>query len=381
MPANTEELITLVIHTPERAGILKDILERHGMKVELEDFVVSHSTLRVAQRVKIQQEDLPMALRITESGECYSSASIAMKLAGMSGNLLIPVDFSDLSMRAVKMGFEMSRRLNVHPVVLHAFIAPLFTGGSPFAADGAPDILAPMESIIEESKEISTLRSAAEAKFKAFVRKIKDLQKSGDLPDIKFSNTLIEGVPEEVILSYCEQTPPMLVTMATRGVTRKEEELIGSVTAEVLDSCRVPIFTVPEDQKPIEIRDIKRLMMFCNLDQHDVLAMDRFMRMFDTPDCQITLVPVQEKGRKRDHNKIDDLCTFLTEHYPNVTFSSYVASSKEFRKDVDSYISSHDIQMLILPNKKTNVFSRIFHPTIAHKFLFERDMMMLVLPV
>ncbi|MDE5806781.1 MAG: hypothetical protein K2H76_01580, partial [Muribaculaceae bacterium] len=122
--AETKDLITLVIHTPERAGILKNILESHGMSVILEDFLVSDSTLRVAERVKISPDDLPLALKILESGDNYSAASIAMKMAGMSGNLLIPVDFSDSSMQSVAMGFSLARRRSVHPVIMHAFVAP-----------------------------------------------------------------------------------------------------------------------------------------------------------------------------------------------------------------------------------------------------------------
>lgn len=375
------ELITLVIHTSERAGILKSILESHGMSVVLEDFVVSHSTLRVAQRVKIKSEDLPLALRILESGDNYSATSIAMKMAGMSGNLLIPVDFSDSSMLAVKMGFELARRLSIHPVVMHAFVAPLFAPGSPFSPDGAPDPSDPLGSEEMEMKEIADIRSAAALRMSKFRNRIDTAKKEGTLPNIKYSTTLLEGVAEEVILNYCRETPPLLVVMATRGVTKKEEELIGSVTAEVLDSCRVPVLTVPENYPDVKIEDIKRLMMFCNVDQHDVLALDTLMRMFGFPKCEVVLVPCQTKGRGKSTGKIDDMCQYLNDTYPEAKFTTYIPSGNDFRKEIDKEIGERGIQLLIVPNKKTNIFSRIFHPTIAHRFLFERDMAMLALPV
>lgn len=376
-----DELITLVIHTSERAGILKNILESHGMNVVLEDFVVSHSTLRVAQRVKIKSEDLPLALRILESGDNYSATSIAMKMAGMSGNLLIPVDFSDSSLLAVKMGFELARRLSVHPVVMHAYVAPLFAPGSPFAPDGAPDPVDPVESEELEMKEIADIRSAASRRLAKFKNRIDAAKKEGYLPNVKYSTTLLEGVAEEVILNYCRETPPLLVVMATRGVTKKEEELIGSVTAEVLDSCRVPVLTVPENYPDIKIEDIKRLMMFCNVDQHDVLAIDTLMRMFGFPKCEVVLVPVHNKTKGKSTGKIDDMCEYLKETYPEAEFKSFIPDASDFRKQIDKEIGERGIQLLIVPNKKTNIFSRIFHPTIAHRFLFERDMAMLALPV
>lgn len=379
--STTEKLITLVIHTPERAGILKGILESHGMKVELEDFVVSHSTIRVAERVKISEEDLPLALKILESGDNYCAASMAMKMAGMSGNLLIPVDFSDSSMLAVKMGFNLARRLSVHPVLMHAFMAPLFAS-SPFGSADLSPIAADPGVTTEEVVEISDIRQAAEAAMHKFKKRISNAMSEGKIPEMEYSSLLMEGIAEEVILNYCRETPPMLVVMATRGIERKEEELVGSVTAEVLDSCRVPVLTVPDICEPLNIKDINKLLVFCNVDQQDILAMEVLMRMFDYPACDIAIVPVTEKKRtSKVTSRIDELVSYFNKTYPNSSFRTIFPEASDFRKGIDAIIKEQGIQLMIVPNKKTNVFSRIFHPTIAHKFLFERDMLMLALPI
>ena len=376
-----DDMITLVIHTPERAGMLKNILENHGITVFLEDFVVSNSTLRVAERVKIYPEDLPHALKILESGDNYSAASITMKMAGMSGNLLIPVDFSDSSLLAVRVGFGIASRLGVHPVLMHSYVAPLFAPGGIADGDVSADPSIEEENEVIESETIRDIRAEASRKFDEFKERINKAIKSGDVNDMNYSTTLLEGVPEEMILNYCKETPPMLVVMATRGVERKEEELIGSVTAEVLDSCRVPVLTVPDNHFDINLGEIRRLMVFCNVDQHDVLAVDTLMRMFDFPGVEITLVPVQEKKRYRMAGKIHDLCQFFRDNYPSSSFKVFIPKDSDFRRAIDQVLTDDSIQMIIVPNKKTNIFSRIFHPTIAHRFLFERYMPMLALPV
>lgn len=371
---DTDDYITLVIHTPARAQSLKNILESHGMSVKLEDFVSFKSPVTVAQRVKINVKDLPLALKIIESGENYSPALIDMKMAGMSGNLLIPVDFSESTNTAVSIGFKLAKRFSVHPVIMHSYVAPIFTADE--AVDGIDG-----ENEILEAEASQDIREITAKRLTRLRSEIKNLQKEGQLPDIKFSTMLQEGVAEESILEYCKLTPPFLVVMATRGKDKKEEELIGSVTAEVLDSCRVPVFTVPENCKDVKIEDIKNLILFCNMDQHDILTVDALMRMFDYPECDILLVPAMQRKITKVSDKINALLEFFKSNYPTANFSTFIPTEDDFRKDIDDIITRRDIDLLIIPNKKTNIFSRIFRPTIAHKFLFERDMPMLVIPV
>ncbi len=297
-----------------------------------------------------------------------------MKMAGMSGSLLIPVDFSSSSMMSVAIGFKLARRIGVHPVVMHSYVAPVF---KPMNID--ENIIG--EDEVLEAEETKDVREIAAQKLTKFRNDIKKLQKDGEITDLKFSVSLQEGVAEEAILDYCRQTPPVLVVMATRGKNKKEEELIGSVTAEVLDSCRVPVFTVPEDCHIDNIEDIVHLMMFCNLDQHDIITVDALMRMFDYPKCIVTLVPVIQRRANKVKDKLEALRDFFNTNYPTAKFKTFVPDVRNYRNEIDLAIPKNAVDLLIVPNKKTNVFSRIFRPTIAHKSLFERDMPMLVIPV
>lgn len=374
-----EDLITLVIHTPDHAGILKDILETNGISAVLEDVVISDSSVRVAEKVRIHEKDLMAALKILESGDNFSSLSNISETRGGSGKLLLPVDFSDSSLMSVRMGFSLALRLSLHPVILHTCAVPMF----PSAMTQTDSGLDSTEDMIELENEATAAvksRKAAKLRLNEFAANIRRLQKEGILYDVKFSTILLEGVPEEAILDYCKTHIPELVVMATRGITRKEEELIGSVTAEVLDSVRVPILTVPEHHVFRDVKEFRNLMMFCNLDQHDLLTLDSLMRMFDYPECNITLVPVYDR-RIKPKGDIESLCKVCKNNYPVANFDTYVPDKKDFRRSVDDYILSHKIDLLIVPNKKTNIFSRIFHPAMAHRFLFERDMPMLALPV
>ena len=68
--------------------------------------------------------------------------------------------------------------------------------------------------------------------------KIKEKVASGEFPDIKYSCILREGIPEEEILRYAKEQRPKVIIMGTRGKSQKDIDLIGSVTAEIIDRSR-----------------------------------------------------------------------------------------------------------------------------------------------
>lgn len=376
-----DRFITLVIHTYDRAVTLRKILESHDIEVRFENLVISGTHLASGVRVKISERNLPLALKIIESGDLYAAAKAEMKMAGDKGNILIPVDFSSYSMLACKVGFVLARRLSLHPVLLHAYATPYFMGVINYCETLDRDLGSDASVDFAEIQAGNDIRKEGERLMLDFKRKIEKLQKEGKLPDVRFSTMLNEGVPEEVILEYCRLTPPALVVMATRGKDKKEEDLVGSITAEVLDSCRVPVFAIPENCGFTSVDSLKKLAYFCNLDQHDILSVDTLMRMFGYPELSVALIPVNDRAGNRERGKVNDLRDYFNKNYPTAHFSAEVFARNDFNEKFEEFVEKEEIELLIVPNKKKNVFSRLFNPGIPHKILFERDMPLLALPV
>ena len=373
-------LITLVVHTTKRAAELKKILSAHSISADLVPLSPDSVDVPGCMQVKIDPIALPVALKIIESGGPYSAVKVDMELSGSSGCVLIPVDFTERAYLACEVGLALAVRLGLHPVILHAYTSPLrplesqFDGGDLAFLESEQSEVEAAEAYLETEHEQAKL-------LKNFASKIRGAQKDGSMPNVDFTLSLVPGVPEEAIAEYCRQTPPAVVVMATRGAHRKASELIGSVTAEVLDSSRIPVFALPEDYEFIGMKEIKNLLFFCDLDRQDLISIDSLMRMFDYPDVNITLVPVSERPASALVDKLSALCRYLAQAYPTATFNRIVFPKKTFREDLGSFISRQNIQLLIVPNKKSNIFRRLFRPGIAHRLLFEGDMPMLAIPV
>ncbi|MCM1377694.1 MAG: universal stress protein [Clostridium sp.] len=371
-------MIALAVHNFDFAVTLKGELESHNIDVKLEGLTPIVPAVPTAVKVMIREKDLPLALKIIESGNLMPMLE-QRELTGVSNSVLIPVDFSEMSKLAVRAGFEFAERLSLHPIILYAFSAPDFSDSIPSfdPTTGVPDF----DASIQDAQVDATVSRDANALMKRFSDEIRMLQSRGDIPNVNFSSLVSEGIAEDVIIEFTRLHPPALVVMATRGKHKRQREMIGSVTAEVLDSCRVPLFTVPENYSFCGVKNIVRLAFFCNLDQHDILSLDMLMKMFGFPEVEVWLIPVNDNAGPSLTSKLNSLCKYFSENYPAARFNTAFLPAESFREGFEQLLKSNSLQMIIVPNKKKNIISRLFNPGIAHKLLFEKDMPMLALPV
>ena len=112
-----------------------------------------------------------------------------------------------------------------------------------------------------------------------------------------------------------------------------------------------------------------------------LLAMDTFVRLFKNQRFNLTIIPVNERAGNHLKENLEKMLIYFKQHYPESNYQYTILSKKAFRKQLFQFISDKDIRLLVIPNKKKSIFSRLLNPSIAHKILFERDIPMLVLPI
>lgn len=369
-------LITIAIHTYEKALPVKSLLEREGVYVELNNVNLASPTVSAGVRIRIKESDLPLALRIIENIEIFDIS--ANGNPRNFGTVLLPTDFSLHSDKAARLAFQVADRLGCSIDILHSFIAPDSPHGGQMT-DSYNYELSDME-------EMRSLEDDAKKRMEDYASKIREWIKSGEVPAVKFATMVTEGIPEDAILGYARENKPHLIVMGTRGADKKEAELIGSVTAEVLDSCRIPAFTVPENIDVKSLVGLKRVAFICNLDQEDMIALDTLYRLFPDQSLDVMLIHIPGRRERVSYESKTDkaqlnLLNYCREHFQGCCFDMRTVRLDALIDDFKTIMQEAPFNLICVPNKKRNVFARVFNPSIAHKILFRADIPMMVIPV
>ncbi len=365
-----DRLITLAIHTYPKALILRGVLESHGISVAIQNVNLLKPVISPGVRVRIHETDLPHALEILENDPVFGDkVSDTMQ----SPRVLIPVDFSDYSMLACRLGFDFAKAHNAEVVLLHTFLTSV--------SSNTVSLSDALNYEFKESEEYTQLFANAKQEMTQFCHHLQQLMTAGEMPDVPFIHRICKGIPEDTIHLMSKELNPMLIVMGSRGKTRKEIDLIGSVTAEVIDASRYPVFAIPEGFAHTRMSEIRNIAFFTNFEQQDLIMLDNFMRLFSGYSFGVCFFHLtEEKSDKWVEIKLAGISDYCKTHYPGHEISYKIIGEDNFLDTVEMHVQASAVDVMVIPNRKQNIFARLFSSSIAHKMLLHTDTPLIVIP-
>lgn len=372
-----DKLITLAILTYSKAQILQSVLENEGIESYIHNVNLIQPVISSGVRVRIKESDLSQALKIIESSSWLSSEILHEEspASPKASHVLIPIDFSPYSLKACDFGFRVAAKMHVDVVLLHVHFTPIYIPSLQYSTDnfGIPSIenAANMRSIME------TVHKEMEDLAKIIDKKIED----GIYPKVKYTCLLREGVPEEEILSYARHEKPLIIVMGTRGEHQENLELIGSVTAEVIERSPVFVYAIPEQAPSKSIEDIHKVALFTSFDQRDLIAFDSLIKTFKDNQFEITFIHINSHEEKRTWNEITlaGIKEYFKKQYPQLEFDYVAVDESHLLNNIDQFIQTNKIDVICTSNYKRNIFARLFNPSMARKMLFHSNTPLLII--
>lgn len=371
-----DKLVTLAILTYAKAQILKNVLENEGIEAYIHNVNQIQPVVSSGVRLRIKESDLPRALKITESSTWLSENVVGeeeTKVDKQSNIILIPVDFSNYSLKASEFGFNLAKTENAEVVMLHVYFTPMYASSLPYG-----DVFNYQNQLSDE-ETARTIIQKVQSDLKNLSDKIKEKISLGEFPDVKYSCILREGIPEEEIIRYAKEHRPKVIIMGTRGKNQKDLDLIGSVTAEVIDRSRTAVLAIPENTPFKEFSEVKRIAFITNFDQRDLVAFEAFFNAWKSFHFSVSLIHLTDSKDTWDEIKLAGIKDYFEKQYPGLEIHYDLVMNDNLLKGLDQYINDNQIDIITLTSYKRNIFARLFNPSIARKMIFHSDTPLLVI--
>lgn len=372
-----EKLVTLAILTYSKAQILKNVLENEGIEAYIHNVNLIQPVVSSGVRIRIKESDLPRALKVIESSAWLADEVVKEETSQSeqrSRKILIPVDFSGYSMKACEFGFNFANEIHAEIVLMHVYFSPIYMPSLQYATEGYG---VPMERDVG----IKSMLESIHTQLNKLTEEIKNRISKGEMPDVKYTCLLREGVPEEEILHYARFEKPLMIIMGTRGQGEKELDLIGSVTAEIIERSPTFVYAIPEHTKSKNFREIQKVAFITNFDQRDLIAFDSLITTFQDYKFKISFIHLNTDEHRRTWNeiKLAGIKEYFKKQYPQLDICYNVVTEDHLLSNLDDYVKQEQIDVLCITNYKRNIFARLFNPSIARKMIFHSNTPILVI--
>lgn len=370
---NKDKLVTVAIHTYQKAEILKSILESEGIATYIHNVNLLQPMVSAGVRVRINEVDLPRALDIIENVrfeemEAIKEEEIPKKL----NEILVPVDFSEFTLKTCEFAFCLAKEIDCDIRLMHVYFSSFYPTSIPFG-----DTFTVQPAVEGMYKDI---HDNVESQMKDLVRKLNAKIAEGIIPDRNYSYTLREGLPEEEVVSYSKKMRPRAIVMGTRGSNKKEQDLIGSVTAEVIEGCKTPIFAIPENSELRTMSQMSNIVFLTNFQEREFVALATLMEFIKNYPIKVSFVHVAKKEDRWNEIKLTGMNNYFREHYPNIqTDYTLVDGNEGIPEALEKFVNENTIDMISLSSSPRNIFARMFNPGIARRMLFHTNTPMLVI--
>ena len=369
-----DKLVTLAIHTFEKAQILKTILETEGIEVYIHNVNQIQPVISAGVRVRIKESDLPHALRVIEDMQWLKEEKEpkTQPATPQEKRVLIPVDFSDYSYKACELGFHYADAIGAKVKLLHVYFTPHIPSTIPLGET--------MAYQMEEEEAVQSAMKMVSGDMNHLCETLNSKIAAGELPHVDYDYELREGLPEEEIIAYSNEYHPTLIVMGTRGKSKKDMDLIGSVTGEVIEVNRVPVLAIPEHVPFHDLADAKEIAFATSFNQRDLLAFDEFMSVIRPyKDVHIHLFNISTSHDDWNEIRLAGIQDYLLRQYPEAHITHTVLDDGDLLLAVEKFVRDKQIDVIALSTYRRNVLARMFNPSIAHKMLFHTDTPLLVM--
>ena len=138
-------------------------------------------------------------------------------------HILVPVDFTETSKRALEHATELAKKFGAWITVMHAYQIPVL---------GFPE-----GAYIAAAEVATQLATAAQRGLEAVVQDHK-------LDGVVMKSVLRDGVPWEEINAVAKEVRADLIVIGTHGRRGLARALLGSVAENVIRTTALPVFVI-----------------------------------------------------------------------------------------------------------------------------------------
>lgn len=265
--------------------------------------------------------------------------------------ILVPIDFSDCSINAMKYAINLAKKTNtvlhfIHMVELdYSFIA-----GSAFGAK--------FSNIEDENKPVGQMREVFEKADELLMDII-----SGQSENISMVSSVLQGDLIGEAMNYIDNKGIDMVVMGSHGQRGLNRMLLGSNAQKMIRYSKVPVIIVKETSETNSLKNIVYTSDFKEENLNDSLPYVKSISEFYN--SSLHLLYVNTPNRFEDTDVVDERINqaIKTHSLDSASYSTF--NSSWIEEGIIKYSQLNPTDLLVINTHGFKGIKQLFHHSIA----------------
>ncbi len=273
----------------------------------------------------------------------------------MANKILIPVDFSPFSNKAIEYACPLVVQQGLELVLVH-----IFTDHSNIYHNSIqnPELIDPR--VGEAKRDMQTLINTI----------------NSDFPGIQVSSLYRDGNLYDEIKKIVTNDSYEVIIMGTKGASGLEAMIIGSNTFDVFLNTNVPVLAIPFSEKKYKHNKIGLL---CNFKQGEIDVLKQAIKLYGN-NFELVLIHINTSNETIsviDGKFSDFIQNVISEtgiediSYVIKAQSFFVQYKEDISSAINSVISDELLDALLVTKSKKGIFRKIVEENIVKKMAYE----------
>ena len=273
----------------------------------------------------------------------------------MANKILIPVDFSPYSKKAVEYACELAMKKGLELVLVH-----IFTDHSNI-----------YHNSIQNPELINPRVGEVKRDMQHLIASIKN-----DFPEIQISILYHDGNLYDEIKKIVTAQNYAAIVMGTKGASGLDALIIGSNTFDVFLNTNTPVLAVPYSEKK---HKINKLGLLCNFKQGEIDVLKQAIRLYGN-DVELVLIHINTSNETLsvldtkfakfiqatiEETGVDDISYVIKAQ------SFFVQYKEDISSAINSVISDELLDTLLVTKSKKGFLRKIVEENIVKKMAYE----------
>lgn len=270
-------------------------------------------------------------------------------------NILVPVDFSECSLNALRFSIDLAKQITGSVYVLHSYRLT-----KPFGRVNSGKSMSIRDELDSDSNE-------------RFERLRKEI---GNVPGVSLKYIVDIGFAVDTISSNVREYDINLIVMGTKG-NGMIHQVFGSTTLNVIKKVDCPVLSVPNH---VAFNGLQEIAIASDYDRRqDIKSFKTLNDISRELHAHLHVLTLNSSQRVKDE-EIESGELKLTSYFPDHDLEYHFKSASDVENGLNNLVENLHADMLVLIPRSPELFKSLFGKSVTKSMILHSTLPIMALP-